>query len=346
MTIAPLDSTINFIRRKVRRLTASPSESSLPTSTIDEAINLFYLNDFAYAIKIDQMRKVYDLFTVPYQDTYPIDVNFIQGIRQPVYIDGYVGQLFKDRAQFYNLYPNWPTRFNPAVGTGTQTHFEFTIQGPLVPGQITLGCKDVLGGTIQVADNGKGGLYLQTPNPQVSVPAITSTAPGMYNLNTGNPGQNIQSLIGVVNYQYGTFVLDFPVAPANSQQLVLWVCQYQPGKPYAVLFFNNEIKIRPIPRLVHKITFEVYLTPVQFMESTDHPILNQWAQYIAIGAATKILEDRNDVEGLANIAPLFDRQEALVLERQAVENIGIPNATLFNTPYNPYPLWGNNNAVY
>ena len=49
----------------------------------------------------------------------------------------------------------------------------------------------------------------------------------------------------------------------------------------------------------------------------------------------EILRDRQDMEGVENLREGFMRQEALVLERQAVEEIQQPNITLFNsTSYN------------
>lgn len=57
--VAPANSTVSFIRRKVRRLTASANESALSTADLDQYLNNFYMNDFAYGIKIDQMRSVY-----------------------------------------------------------------------------------------------------------------------------------------------------------------------------------------------------------------------------------------------------------------------------------------------
>jgi len=79
------------------------------------------------------------------------------------------------------------------------------------------------------------------------------------------------------------------------------------------------------------------------METTDNPTLNQWWQYIAIGAAIKVLEDRQDMDGVANLIPLFDRQESLVLERQGVEEIGQRNSTIYNgNNSTPYGNWGNN----
>ncbi len=407
----PADSTLAAIVRKVRRLTASASESSLSTADIYQYVNCFYSQDFPYGIKIDQMRSVYTFFTEPYRDRYPLDVNYNQGIRAPVYVEGIQGTLFKDRQQFFNVWPRFPTMFqqfaqtetgtitgiaqptdpteitsiahnlstgavieingvlgmtqlngnsytitviddntfsldgidNTAYGSyisgGTWTSsnqtFSFQLPGPFLSKEVVIGGTDTNGNPITINDNGSGRLYYLRPNPVVSIPAQNTNPaiPGMYNINTANPGLNNPTDIGTVNYVSGQidFVLPNGVSLADSTHLTIWVSQYQPGRPYSVLFWNNEFQIRPVPKLIHKIEVETYLTPVQFMQVNDVPILNQWWQYIAIGAAIKVLEDRQDMDGVQNLSVLFDRQESLVLERQGVEEIGTPNYTLFNT---------------
>lgn len=331
--VVQADSTLVAIRKKIRRLTASASESTLTTDDIDQYINTFYSQDFPYGIKIDQMRSVYTFFTEPYRDRYPLDVNYNQGIREPIYFEGIQGYFFKDRQQFFNMWPRWPTKFNPINGDGVTTAFSFTISGPFLSKEVVLGGVDVNGNAISVNDDGNGNLQLQTPNPVISVPTQTLTppVPGMYNRNTGNPGLETVNNIGTVNYVTGSFSITFPTAPASGTQITLWVSQYQTGRPYSLLFWNNEFTVRPIPKLVHKVEVETYLTPVQFMATSDNPILNQWWQYIAIGAAIKVLEDRQDMEGIQNLSVLFDRQESLILERQGVEEINQRNATLYSS---------------
>ncbi len=333
--VAAADNTVAAIRKKVRRLTSSPGESTLSTTDLDQYINCFYNNDFPYGIKLDQMRSVYTFYTQPYIDRYPLDVNYNQGVREPVYVDGIQGYLYKDRDQLFRLWPRWPTKFQPISGDGSTQQFNFTIGAfPILSKEVVLGGTDITGSPIQVADDGNGNLQLQTPNPVVSVPSQTTLVPGMKNLNTLNPGLNAVTNVGTVDYVTGQFAIDFALAnvtPIAGQQMNLFVSQYQTGRPYCVLFWNNEFTIRPVPKLVHKIEVETYLTPVQFMQSSDNPILNQWWQYIAIGAAIKVLEDRQDMEGLQNLAVLFDRQEALVLERQGIEEIGQRNTTIFSS---------------
>lgn len=345
--VAPGNNTVAYIRRKIRRLTASASESVLTTNDIDEYINNFYMNDFAYGIKIDQMRSVYTFYTRPYIDRYPLDVNYNQGVRSPCYVDGIGGVFLKDRKQFYNIWPKFPTRFQPASGDGLTVIFNFTIPGPFLSGEVTLGTVATSGAAITISDDGNGNLYYRTPNAQVSVPLDNTNpgVPGMHNENTGNPGLINSRLVGTVNYVTGVFAINLTpigLVPAAGSQFTLWVSQYQTGRPYSLLFWNNEFTIRPVPKLVHKVEIETYLTPVQFMESTDSPILNQWAKYIAYGAAIDILFDRQDLEGVQNLTPMFENQESLVLERQGVEEINTPNYTLFNSTI-PYPInggWG------
>src|ERR1700678_1646153 len=106
--ITQADSTVVAIKKKVRRLTASASTSSLSDADLDLAINTFYSQDFPYAVKTDQMRSVYTFFTQPNIDRYPLDVYYNQSVRGPVYVEGIEGVLFKDRQNFYNLWPRFP----------------------------------------------------------------------------------------------------------------------------------------------------------------------------------------------------------------------------------------------
>jgi hypothetical protein len=433
--VLPADNTVAAIVTKVRRLTASASEASLKTDDIYQYINTYYNNDFPYSIKIDQQRNVYTFFTQPYIDRYPLDVNYNQGVRAPMYVEGIQGTFYKDRQQFFNVWPRYPTLLqqggsstsgsitaitqpsspngqitipnhnlvtgavifisgmlgytslnnayytitvvdannvtlngvsiasSPAYtggGTWTSTSqkFSFMVQAPFLSKEVVIGGTDQNGNAITINDDGNGNLQLQVPNPVTSTPAFPYTytgnplapIPGEYNKNLGNPGLNYVGTlsppysmgIGTVNYITGqiNFTLPYGISLANGTQLTVWVSLYQTGRPYALLFWNNEFTIRPIPKLVHKIEVETYLTPVQFMLTTDSPILNQWWQLIAIGAAIKVLEDRQDMEGVENLKELYNRQQDLTLERQGVEELFQPNINLFNSTQTSFGYGG------
>ena len=412
--VAPSDSTYAFILRTVRELTGLSSENALPTARIDALINYISNNDFPYAIKSDQQRSVYTFFTRPYIDRYPLDVNFNQGIRAPLYVEGIEGQFFKDRQQFYNLWPRFPTLFKESSGvtvgvsgiitgiaqptnptqitsvahnlvtgavitiigvggmtqlngntytitvinantfslngidntafgaytsggtwTSTNQSFSFTIPGPFLSREVVIGGVDTNGNAISINDDGNGNLQMLTPNPVISVPLqnVNPAQPGMYNVNTGNPGLNNPVNIGTVNYVVGQidFVLPSGISLATGTYFTVWVSQYQTGRPYSLLFWNNEFTIRPVPKHIHKVEIETYLTPVQFMKTTDSPIMNQWALLIAYLTAMEILRLRQDFAGVEGLREGKDRQEGLALERQAIEEINQPTITLFNS---------------
>ncbi len=370
--VSQADSTYAFIEETVRELTASASESSLSSAKIQRAVNTFYNNDFPYAIKIDQQRTVYKFLTIPNVDRYPVDVNNLQGFRAPVYFEGIQGNFFKNRDQLYNLYPRYPTQYQPISGDGVTTTFTFQLFGNnvnpfpqpnfgILSTQVVIGGIDKNGNPIRIIDDGGGvvnalgvgsnttigqllfinqnavgnNIYIDAVDQQQ--PAIPNLSPigGQQNANLPNtaypPSPLTPQYCGTVNYVTSEFTVTFPVAPAAGTNINVWASQYQVGRPYNLLFWNNQLEIRPVPDNVYLVEVETYQTPSQFMQSTNHPVLNQWAQYIAYGAARELLRHRQDMEGVANLKEGFDRQEALVLERQAVEEIGQPNITLFNT---------------
>lgn len=382
--VAQADSTYTFIEKKVRRLTASASEAALSSVDIQQAVNTFYNNDFPYAIKIDQQRTVYKFLTIPNVDRYPVDVNNLQGFRAPVYFEGIQGNFFKNRDQLFNLYPRYPTQYQPIAGDGVTTSFTFQLFGNnvnpfpqpnfgILSTQVVIGGIDVNGNPIRIIDDGGGvvnslgvgsntttgqllfiqqnavgnNIYIDSGNAQQ--PAIPNLSPigGQNNANLPNtaypPIPLTPQYCGTVNYVTSEFTVNFPVAPAAGTNINVWAAQYQVGRPYNLLFWNNEFTIRPVPDNVYLVEVETYQTPSQFMSVTNHPVLNQWAQYIAYGAAAEILRDRQDMEGVANLQEGFKRQEAMVLERQAVEEIQQPNITLFNSTNTGYGYgtgWG------
>lgn len=309
-------STLETITKKVRRLTASPSESSLKLTDIEEYINTFISQDFPYAIKIDQLKTVYTILTSPNIDTYGLNVNQYQSLRKPVYFEGIEGTFYKDRGQFFAVYPRYSTLTVPASGDGTETSFSFTLAGPFLRGNVVIGTIDSSGSSIRVEDNPTYGTN-EGILRQVSSESTT--------------GDLTFTDIGTIDYVSGSVALTFLTVPGTGENINAWTSQYTASRPYSLLFWNNEITIRPVPDKVYKIEIEAFQTPTQFMSVNEVPTVNQWWQYIAYGAAIKILQDRQDISGLENHMPEFLRQEALVLERQANDEIGQRNATIFSS---------------
>jgi len=367
-SVLPSDSTYTFIETKIRRLTASASEAALSSADIQKAVNRFYSQDFPYAIKIDQQRAVYKFLTIPNVDRYPVDINNLQGFRAPVYFGGRPGNFFKNRDQLFNLFPKNPTQFLPVSGDGITTSFTFTLFGQnanpfpqpnfgILSTQLVIGGIDVNGDPIRVIDDGGAvvdalgigsntttgqllfikqnnvgnNVYLDALN--VQQPAIPPLSP----LPVPSPPVALTpQYCGTVNYVTTQITVNLPVAPAAGTMLNVWAATYQVGRPHNLLFWNNELTIRPVPDNVYLCEVEVYQTPVQFMKLTQNPTLDQWAQYISYGVAREILRERQDMEGVENLREGFERQEALVLERQSIEEINQSNITLFNSTQSGY----------
>ena len=362
--VVQANSTYSMIEQKVRHLTASASQSALSSASIQQYVNTFYNQDFPYAIKLDQQRSVYKFLTIPNVDRYPVDVNNLQGFRAPVYFEGIQGNFFKNRDQLYNLYPRYPTQFQPIGGDGITTTFTFSLfgnnQNPfpqpnfgILSTQVVIGGIDVNGNPIRIIDDGgaitnsfgigsnttTGRLLFITQNNvgnnvyfDPSTSQFKPCIPALSPLPVPSPPSPLTNqYCGTVNYVTTQINLLIPVQLQAGSQLNIWASTYQVGRPYNLLFWNNEFTIRPVPDNVYLCEVEAYQTPAQFMMTTDNPVLNQWWQYIAYGAACEILRDRQDIEGVQNLLEGFQRQEGLVLERQAVEEINQPNITLFNS---------------
>lgn len=211
-----------------------------------------------------------------------------------------------------------------------------------------IGSNTTNGQLVFVQQNAVGNsVYLDSVNQQQPLLPSLSPIGGQNNANLPNtaypPTPLTTQYCGTVNYVTTQINLTLPYPPAPGTVLNIWAATYQVGRPYNLLFWNNELTIRPVPDNVYLVEVETYQTPSQFLNTSNHPVLNQWAQYIAYGAAREILRDRQDMEGVSNLEEGFKRQEALVLERQAVEEIGQPNITLFNTTQTGYGYgtgWG------
>lgn len=236
----------------------------------------------------------------------------------------------------------------------------------ILPTQLVIGGIDINGNPIRVIDDGgarvdANGIGNNTTNGNLIFINNNNVGANVYLNNNGNPPPtltqfpsvpplsplgggntyynpnypayppNTPQYCGTVDYISTQIDITLPVPPQAGSQINVWAAQYQTGRPYNLLWWNNEFTIRPVPDNMYIVEVEAYMTPVQFMQNTDDPQIMQWAQYIAYGVSREILRQRQDVEGVMNLEEGFNRQAGLILEKQACEEIGIPNYTLFNT---------------
>lgn len=300
------DSTLAAIKRKVRRLTASPSEAQLTDALIEEYINDFYTLDLPHLVKVNELREVFEFYTSSGVDRYTFTAAQLNGnlyYHQPLYIDGYRGTWFQDRTQFYAKWPKISVEVDEGNGDGTPGPYAFTIDAvPLLRNEVFISAVDA-NGDVQVArDDGSGNLVRS---------------------DTG-------ATIGSINYTTGAVAaLTFPQAIPTTSDINSKSVQLELGRPRDAMFFRDYIEVRPVPDGVYKVTFEVYQTPTDFIATNADPRLRQWWEYIAYGASKKVLEDRQDMQGVAALIPEMQRQEGLILERTALEDSDLRAATIY-----------------
>jgi len=307
-------STLLQIKKKVRRLTASPSTNQLSESDLEEYIDVFYEQDFPAALKLWNTHNKYEFFTIPNEDQYPFDTDAYQAALPPVYFDGIQGFYSQSRDEFFSIYPKLNIEQNTGSGDGSAGPYSFTLnQLPVLKRAVTVYATATDGSTMSASD----------------VPDDPASATGTWIDNvTGS------ALAGAINYVTGVCTISFTTAIASTESIMAKFSPYTGSRPSALLFFKNYFILRPVPDKVYRVSIEVYQTPSQLMSASNHsdantPDVKQWWQYVALGAAIKILEDRQDIESIQNIMPAFRHQEALILYRTATQQGPERTATIY-----------------
>jgi hypothetical protein len=334
----PLPATnLAKIRTLVRQLTKSPSEQLLATQDIDDNVNTFVLYDFPEHLRLFALRKVFRFWTSPNiavystvntPNTSPLFnfQNLYITVHDPVYIAGFKALYTQSREQFYDMYPFINSLRRVATGNGVLTTFAGFIPsggGPAFPPDVTGGVpflqNRVLFDSIAVDNSGLS----MTDFP------ISSTIGNLRVPNAQPTSTTVQDPNNFVNYLTGQFVVTFPLAPGANKRINSQTVPYVAQRPQAMLFYNEEFVLRPVPDQPYEINMEVYVRPAALLDAGSSPQLEQWWQYIAYGAAKKVLEARLDIDTVALIMPEYKKQEALVLRSTIVQNTNERTATIY-----------------
>lgn len=330
------DSTLSTIRTKVRRLTRSLSEAQLTTSQIDDYINTFVLYDFPEHLRLFNLKETFSFYTEPYVDVYGTSddptsplYNFKNKyitVHAPIYIAGYQAWFCESRTQFFGVYPL--TNSIASIGTagdGVTTAFSGVVnsQQANVMGvsgqQVVLLKNNVLFDSVDASYNG-----LSMIDYPISPSIGNLYVPG------GSPtSTTIQDPNNYIDYVTGQFVVTFTAAPGSGQAINSQTIPMQPALPQAMLFYDGEFTLRPVPDQPYKVNMEVFVRPTELLESDQEPKLQEWWQYIAYGAARKVFQDRMDVESLAMIEPEYKKQENLILRRTIVQQTSQRTSTIY-----------------
>ena len=176
-------------------------------------------------------------------------------------------------AEFFSVYPLVQFQNRQGTGDGTTTAFSGTLSSkPVLRNNVYFTSIDANNTGLEVHDDGSG-LLITSPN----------------------------IFAGTIDYVTGVYSFNFQTPPAASVPVYSQTVPYVPNIPESMLFFDNNIILRPVPAQVYSVTFEVYVKPTELITSGQSPLLHKWWQYIAYGAAKKLFEDRSDNESVAQI---------------------------------------------
>ncbi len=118
-----------------------------------------------------------------------------------------------------------------------------------------------------------------------------------------------------INYITGEVNVTFPVDIPVGVNINFQCYYFQSGLPRAILFYNNVLTLRSPPSQQYLVELDAYLSPAAFLNTTAAIPFAYMAEYIARGAARKILSDTGDIEQFQFYEPLFKEQELLVWKR-------------------------------
>jgi hypothetical protein len=298
---------------------------------------------------------------------YPI----YQGVVGNFYCNGINLAFHTEKRSFFNAFPNILQTFEAVVvGNGTAVYI---IQLPILPfvpppnppiNAIIRGHVDMTGiiETLNNVDPPRGASF-NTRIPVTSVEArvfistlsssnenIIITDSGQFldtNKNCGIlmiPGKaplgnlaipgGYNQTKNVVNYTTGTIYVDFNTSILSGRNINVTCSFFQSGIPRAALFYNNCITLRNVPDKQYVIEMDAYLTPAAFLNTFDSIQFGYMSEYIARGAARKILTDTGDVEQFNFYEPLFKEQETLVHKRSQRQWTSTRTQTIYSQGMN------------
>lgn len=208
------------------------------------------------------------------------------------------------------------TNANPTVLTATTS---FSV------GQIVLitgvtGMTELNGNSYTVTANGGTTLTID----------VDSTGFGTY-----DSGGLVSSVSNVINYFTGEVQnLFFPDDIPEGVDINAVCYLFQSGLPRGLLNYNNTLTIRPPPDQAYLVEVDAYLSPAAYLNSSQSIQFSYMCEYIARGAARKILSDTGDIEQFQFYEPFFQEQEQLVWKRSQRQFTSTRTQTIYSQGIN------------
>lgn len=142
------------------------------------------------------------------------------------------------------------------------------------------------------------------------------------------------AVTNVVDYYRGTVAVTFPQPIPQGVNISAQCYLFQTGLPRAILYNNNTIELRTPPDQSYLVELDAYLSPCAFFNTTASIPFGYMAEYIARGAARKVMIDTGDIEQLNFYEPFFKEQESFVWKRSQRQFTSTRTPTIYSQGLN------------
>jgi hypothetical protein len=279
---------------------------------------------------------------------YDVDGNLLyQNLLTPIYCDGVQINLVLSRDTFFKAYPDFRSNVFVAQGDGSTTVFNIqlnnTVGSPIIRAHLSVVppqsiVPDPNGPNSSIPSNLDPGVYISTFDSNNNLMLVYDN--GTFTAADQNVGNLTGAGTGTVDYVSGVINVTFQNPPGDGQNIEVQCIVYQPGTPRIVQFFNNIVTIRPVPDRTYLMEFDAYLTPAAFLGTGQALSFGYMSEYLARGAARKILSDTGDIDQFNFYEQLFREQENLVIRRTDRQQSVNRTPTIFTDLYQQNPYWG------
>jgi|32_taG_2_1085360.scaffolds.fasta_scaffold05252_4 hypothetical protein len=291
--------TLADIRNKTRQVTGRYTENEMTTTQLDDYINKYYTLTFPAEVKLEEKHGYYEFTTSTNQAFYDVPQTTYTNFDSPATANNLDMLWYQDQVAFFENNPLQYTFLTPWTGDGSTTNFTTTVTGfPIYPATLTIY---------------DGVELFQDTNQDWTTSDVTLT---------GDQGGT-----ATINYNDGTVDVTFNTAPSNGQEINLNYVIFQAGRPQAILMYNNQFQLYPVPDQAYIIKMGAYSVVTALTAATDTPDLSEWGPMIAYGAARNIFSDYGELDSYAEITALYKEQKNYVLTRTC--------QTLLNTRATP-----------
>lgn len=358
----------------VRRIIKSPSNTSVSDNLIVDYINRFWLMDVDARLQLFDLRSSYKFQTTPGVNQYNMPLYGVngyasqpssgtlqssiasypvyQGFMGPAYVNGIQVPFYTERNTFLSSWPTYTQQLNSSLlGNGSATYSLTLPFSPSLRGHVDMAGIIASGSVVDPIV----GASVNTAVPKTSVfPAIYITSvdangkvvvasdSGQFLSSNNNLGLLTGDVISswgatqnVVNYNTGAINVTFNTNIPSGTPINLQCFYFAQGLPRSVLFYNNVITIMPPPNISYSVELDGYLTPAAFFSTAQALPFAYMAEYIARGAARKMLSDTGDQEQFGFYEPLFREQEMLVWKRAQRQVTATRTQTIYSSPSSP-----------